>query len=180
MSLSPTPGSNEQTNTDTVTRRLRAEQIVLLCRHSRPAIISSAVAALYVGWLLLTEHALLNVAMWYAALLLVSVFRLVIQERCVAACAADDTRTLTRHSALLLGGVALHGIIWSLPSTSLLLADPNKQVMMTVFLVGLSAAALGSLAPMRHAYAAFIAPFMLPIAIDYFIVGGDFTNVGFG
>jgi signal transduction histidine kinase/ActR/RegA family two-component response regulator len=182
MSSSLTQWSNEEaiSATDTVSQRLRAEQIALLCKHSKPAIIGGAFAAWYICWLLLSEHSVANVAIWYGLLLIVSVGRIFIQRRFLAARADGIPADLHRHSAYVLIGIAINGIVWSLPSTWLLLTDPSKQVMSTVFLVGLSAAGLSSLAPMRLAYTAFIAPFMLPIAIDYFIVGGDYTNVGLG
>jgi signal transduction histidine kinase/ActR/RegA family two-component response regulator len=166
---------------DAVARRLRAEQIALLCRHSRAAIISAAVYAWYVCWLLLSEHTPLKVAIWYAALLIVSAIRLAVQQRYLSAYADNNVPpALSRYTSHVLLGTAAYGVIWSLTSSWLLLADPGKQVLMTVFLVGLSAAGQGSLAPMRHAYAAFIAPFMLPIALAYMLMGNDFFNAGIG
>src|SRR4029077_3942901 len=98
---------------------------------------------------------------WYVALLIASALRLLIQRSYLIAYAENSTpKSMERHSALILIGIVLYGTVWCLPSTWLFLVDPAKQVMMTVFLVGLSAAGIGSLAPMRHAYLSFIVPFM--------------------
>lgn len=161
--------------------RLRAEQIALLCRHSKSATISAAITAWYVCWLLSTEHSVVEVAVWYVLLLVVSALRYVFQHNFLKDYSNDVVpANLNRHSVNVMVGVVLYGAVWSLPSTWLMLMDPNRQVMLTVFLVGLSAAGLSSLGSVRAAYSAFMVPFMLPIAVYYVLLGDNYVNVGIG
>jgi signal transduction histidine kinase/CheY-like chemotaxis protein len=162
-------------------QRLRAEQLALLCRSSQLAVVTSIFAALYVCWLLLSQYSITAVASWYGALLTISAVRYSVQRAYLNAYADNKVPdSLSRHSIVVLAGIAINGFVWCVPSTWFLFTDPAQQVMMTVFLVGLAAAGLGSLPPMRHAYACFMMPFMLPIAIAYLFLDSHFVNVAFG
>jgi len=165
---------------DELSRRLSDEQLALLCTSSQAAILGAAIAGLYIFWLLLDEHSLMKVGAWYGALLAISLVRGALQHHYVTTFDPAAVHHNKRLRTLLLGALVLYGFIWSVPSTWLLSDDPARQILMAVFLVGLSASGLGSLTPVRGAYASFLLPFMLPIAIEYISVGDEFANVGVG
>jgi signal transduction histidine kinase/CheY-like chemotaxis protein len=166
---------------DQLPQRLRAEQIALLCRLSRPATVMAWFASIYVAWLLTGDNSLTAVGAWFGALTLASLFRAVVTERYLAAYSRDPLAAATPLEAgLIRTSIVAFGFVWSLPSTLMLSADPVAQVLLTVFVVGLSAAGVGPLAPMRGAYTLFIVPFMLPIAVVYFYFGSQFVNVAIG
>jgi signal transduction histidine kinase/ActR/RegA family two-component response regulator len=170
----------ESPHGDELSRRLSDEQFALLCTSSQSAILGAAIAGIYVFWLLLAEHSLLAVGAWYGVLLGVSLGRAFLQHHYVSTHQSESPQRNYRIRVLLIAGLIAYGFIWSIPSTWLLSGDPAKQVLMSIFLVGLSASGLGSLTPVRGAYAAFLLPFMMPIAIEYFMVGAEYVNVAIG
>ena len=149
---------------------------MMLCRSSRPAMAGGILAMLFVGFLLLREHSPRNIAIWVAMTVAITIARYRYQENILAGAIEVDRHVVNR----LLIGIAIHGAIWSLPSTWLVLAKPDNQVVMGLILVGLSANALISLAPLRFAYTAFIGAMMLPIAIMYFWIGDNYATSAIG
>jgi len=166
---------------DELELQLRAEQLALLCRNSQMAVLTQTLAALYVCWLSLSQYPIAKIAVWWGMLMAISLARYSLQRRYLKTFAENPVPAgLKPFTRAMLVGIALNGFLWCLPSTWMPLGDPAQQVIVTVFLVGLSATGLGSLTPLRLAYPTFLTPFMLPISIYYFVLGDTFTNVAFG
>ncbi|MBC7983491.1 MAG: response regulator [Candidatus Obscuribacterales bacterium] len=153
-------------------QRLQTEQVMLLCRLSQPALVVSIFAGLFVCYLLLREHPLHKVSAWFALLVAIVVVRGYFQKRVLAGQLLVDRSLRAR----LLISITVNGFIWSLPSTWLLLQQPDNQVVLALFLVGLSANSLISLTPLRYAYAGYLGAMMLPVAVVFFFLGDQYAT----
>ncbi len=157
-------------------RSVLTEQVMLFCRLSRVALISSGFAGLFVCYLLLKEFSPYKVATWFALLIATIIIRGYYQKRVVDGHIAVDRRLIKK----LLVIIAIHGTVWSLPSTWLIPQEPTNQVILSLFMVGLSANSLISLTPLRHAYSIFVGTMMLPIAALYFWKGDYYATSAIG
>jgi light-regulated signal transduction histidine kinase (bacteriophytochrome) len=83
-----------------------------------------------------------------------------------------------RWRAAILVLVAVFGVIWSIPPVFLAPTNPDKEVIMSVMFIGATATGIGSLSPVRHAYAILLIPFTLPYGISQFLLGGDRILIG--
>jgi len=160
-------------------RQLAAEQMFMMSSNSRAAIVTQILVAPYLIWLLWQEFAT-EILGWFGVLLALSALRLWEQGRYMKAYNAERPIDQSLITKRLLFGIAINGFLWGAPSTWLNSANLETQVLLAVFVVGISATTVGSLAPMRHAYTIFVTLFMLPIAIRYFYIGGTYINVAFG
>jgi len=135
------------------------------------------IAAAIVCWLLRADYPTTALAAWFGGVSTLSLGRWWLQRRFLARL---PHLNIHRWVPLLLAGIAIHGLVWSVPGAWLVPVSPSRQVLLALFLVGISAAAITSLATLRYAYASLLLPFMLPIAIRYLFVGGDYTAAGIG
>jgi signal transduction histidine kinase/ActR/RegA family two-component response regulator len=156
--------------------RLQAEQVKLLSRLSQRTIASALLTALMVVWLISKDNTAVNLAIWYGLLVAITVARAWLQSTFLK----RDGVLTPRHQFLLQLGTTLYGFIWSLPATWLLPVIPDRQVVLGIVMVGLSAVGMPSLSPVRHAYTGFVTGLMLPIAIMYFYLGDQYANTAVG
>jgi signal transduction histidine kinase/CheY-like chemotaxis protein len=156
--------------------RLQAEQVQLLCRNSQSALVGSVLSGVFVAVTLLPDSHSWQVSLWFALLLAISVVRGVWQRRQL-----NRPRPVNGE---MLGGlylaIAVNGLIWALPSIWLEPKQPEYHLLLGLFLVGTSAAALGSLASLRYAYSVFLLSMMLPIAASSIWNGGHYWYVAIG
>jgi signal transduction histidine kinase/ActR/RegA family two-component response regulator len=157
--------------------QLRIEQIRLLCRSSVMVVRSQLASGVFVCWLLSHEYGYSRLAWWFALLVVTTIVRDRIQARYLA---LGDQATLDRWPNVILLGIAVNGFAWSLPGTVFTPSDPAMRVVISLYLVGLSAVAMTSLASMRHAYTSFLVPFMLPTAVSFFSLDETFVKAGIG
>jgi signal transduction histidine kinase/ActR/RegA family two-component response regulator len=162
---------------EALNRRVLAEQVTMMCRYSQTSLLLGFFLGLFFCWLLWSDNSAIAVALWYAALVATSVVRGVLQHRYLARREEVDPR---RWAVLIRFAIAVNGFIWSIPSTFMIPAQPSTQVVIGVVSVGLSATVLVSLTPLRHAYACFIVPYLVPIAIYYMMLERDFVNMAVG
>ena len=162
---------------DPLSSKLRVELIQLMCRSSSVNMRTQFFSGAFVCWLLSGESSYASIAAWYAMLLLTSIVRDRLQKRFLA---QGDAANVERWRPALLLGIAVNGFVWSLPSIVFTPANPSQQVVLAIFLVGVSAIPMTTLAAMPHAYLCFIGPFMLPIAARYFTLDESFVNVAIG
>jgi signal transduction histidine kinase/CheY-like chemotaxis protein len=163
-----------------IKRQLRAEQIAMLCRGSKSGMLSGMLVAPYVCWLLWKEFST-AVLLWIGFLAVLTAARIWVEAKYLKAYDTyrlpDDVRPNIRLIFILL---ALYGFAWGIPSAWMISVSIETQILLTVFIVGLTAAGLGPLSPARHAYAVFLVPLMLPAVIRYFYIGDSFINVAVG
>lgn len=163
-----------------IQRQLRAEQIAMLCRGSKSGMLAALLVAPYVCWLLWKEFSTAALA-WFGFLIGLTAVRVWVEARYLNAYDANrlpvDIRPNIRLIYVLLG---IYGFAWGIPSTWMLSANVETQILLTVFIVGLTASGIGPLGPARHAYTVFLVPLMLPPVIRYFYIGDSFINVAIG
>jgi signal transduction histidine kinase/CheY-like chemotaxis protein len=161
-------------------RQLRAEQIALLCRGSRPGMIAGLLVAPYVCWLLWKEFST-GLLMWFGFLAALTAARLWVEAKYLNAYDANRLPNDIRpHIRLIYILLAIYGFAWGIPSTWMISLSIETQILLTVFIVGLTAAGIGPLASARNAYAVFLVPLMTPAVIRYFYIGDSFINVAVG
>ena len=170
-------GGSIDTRDDSFKERLLREQAALMCRFSPGSLQGGVISAAIVCWLLRADYPPAALLAWFSVLLALSIGRWWLQKRFLARL---PHLNIGRWVPLLLAGVVVHGFLWSVPGAWLIPASPSRQVLLALFLVGISAAAITSLATLRYAYASLLLPFMLPIAVRYLFLGGDYTVAGVG
>lgn len=147
-------------------RRLLARQIAMVCRNSDAAVVTGLLAALFVCWIFWPDYSFARIGGWYATLATISLIRVVLQRRVRAVVDGFDLPKLRRTQYALMLGLIVFGLVWSAPALWTL-SDPNRMIAFGACVFGIAAASMFSLSPLRHAYASFVLPFMLPFAIRY-------------
>jgi signal transduction histidine kinase len=156
---------------DSLEQRVLAEQLALMCKLTAPPLFATMIGGTMFAWLMVEDHGLMAASAWYFALLVAAFIRWRISR---AFLAQVDRRTdLDRWRYLMIGSAALGGAIWSLSGSLLLPTDREKEIVMTIMFIGATASGVGSQAPVRHAYAALLIPFVLPYAINQMAMGGE-------
>ena len=158
-------------------RLLLEHQLALLCRLSPAALRGAVVATIIVGWIVGTRANFPVVLGWMGTLLVVFIGRAMLQDHYARNAARLDPQ---RWEKLILAGLCVNGLIWCFPSVWLVPEDPARQTVLAILTIGIAATAIASLSPVRHAYAAFLLPFMLPIGISYLWLDDNYRIVSFG
>lgn len=159
------------TNREHIEARVLSEQVALMCRLTTSPLTASVVIGAMMVWLIMEDYGLGPPLVWYAALLLV----LLLRWR-IAATYLRRPRGLAetrRWRTAMLAAAALGGASWSVAGSFLLPHEPTREVVMSVFFIGCTAAGMGSQAPVRSAYACLLIPFCLPYIVTQLILGGD-------
>jgi len=159
------------TNREHIEARVLSEQVALMCRLTTSPLTASVVVGAMMVWLIMEDYGLGPPLAWYAALLLV----LLLRWR-IAATYLRRPRGLAetkRWRMAMLAAAVLGGATWSVAGSFLLPQDPTREVVMSVFFIGCTAAGMGSQAPVRNAYACLLIPFCLPYIVTQLILGGD-------
>ena len=167
----PTPSTPATEN------RLLEHQLALMCRFSPSALRGGVGAAAAIAWVVGTKDNLGSVLGWIGILIAVSVARSALQSHYLRNAAHLDSQQWQR---FMLAGLAINGFVWSIPEIWLVPADPARQTVLGILAVGVAATAIASLSPVRHAYAALILPFMVPIGISYLWLDENFRVVAVG
>ena len=147
-------------------RSLLARQIAMVCRNSDAAVVTGLLAALCVCWIFWPDYSFARIGGWYATLAAVSIIRVVLQRRVRAVVDTFALPRLRRTQYAMMFGLIVFGLVWSAP-TLWTLSDPNRMIAFGACVFGIAAASMFSLSPLRHAYASFVLPFMLPFAVRY-------------
>jgi signal transduction histidine kinase/ActR/RegA family two-component response regulator len=157
--------------------RLLEHQLALLCRLSPSALRGGVIVAGLIAWVVYERNALLSILAWVAALTLVSIARSRLQSYYLRNAAHLDARKWLKFALM---GLAINGLIWSIPGIWLVPAEPARQTVLGIVSVGVAATAIASLSPLRHAYAALLYPYMLPIAASYVWLDANFRMIAIG
>lgn len=159
------------TNREHIEERVLGEQVALMCRLTTSPLSASVVIGAMMVWLTMEDHGPGPALIWYIALLLV----LLLRWR-IAATYLRKPRGLAethRWRRAMLAAAVLGGATWSVAGSFLLPHDPTREIVMSVFFIGCTAAGMGSQAPVRNAYACLLIPFCLPYIVTQLLLGGD-------
>lgn len=158
-------------NREHIEERVLAEQVRLMCRLTTSPLTASVVIGAMMAWLAIEDYGPGPALIWYIALLLV----LLLRWR-IAATYLSRPRGLAetiRWRRAMLAAAVLGGATWSVAGSFLLPHDPTREIVMSVFFIGCTAAGMGSQAPVRKAYACLLIPFCLPYIVTQLLLGGD-------
>lgn len=149
--------------------RVLCEQVELMCRLTTSPLAATVLAGALMAWLTLEDHGRVAGGVWYLTLLLVTlvrwrVARAFLQRR-------PHPESVRRWRAVMVGLAFTAGAVWSVPGSLLLPVDGEKEVIISVMLIGATASGLGSQAPVKHAYAALLIPFVAPFIVTQLLKG---------
>ncbi len=165
-------GSHRQnTPADGLAHRVLSEQLALMCKLTTSPLFATVLAGLLFGWLTLEDHGLVASAAWYCTLLAITFVRWRVAHAYLAQ--PQPAANLYRWRFVMLALAAVAGAVWSIPGSVMLPSDREKEIVATILIIGATASGVGSQAPVRHAYAALLIPFVLPYAIVQFLLGGS-------
>ena len=164
------------TNREHIEARVLNEQVTLMCRLTTSPLFGSVILGIMMAYLGAEDHGVTATVGWYVVLLLV----LLLRWRVAAAFLRRprDLADTKRWRAAMMAGAALGGLVWSVAGSFLLPHDPTREVIMSVLFIGATASGMGSQAPVRHAYACLLIPFIVPHLITQFLLGGDRVILG--
>jgi signal transduction histidine kinase len=156
--------------------RVLNEQVTLMCRLTTSPLFGSVLLGIMMAYLGAHDHGVTATVIWYVVLLVV----LLLRWRVAAAFLRRprDLADTKRWRAAMMAGAALGGFVWSIAGSFLLPHDPTREVIMSVLFIGATASGMGSQAPVRHAYACLLIPFIVPHLITQFVLGGDRIILG--
>ena len=159
-----------------VLSRILAEQVALMCRLTTSPLLGSIFVGAILAYLAIDGSGLQVSAGWYCASLAIMLIRWRVAHAFLQR--PRDHAEVRRWRSAMLVLIAVFGAIWSIPAGFLLPADPHKEIIMSVVFIGATATGLGSLSPVRHAYALLLIPFTLPYALNQFLLGGERRLIG--
>ena len=109
---------------------------------------------------------------WLGLLVASIVWRIVLTRRFVAASPDDGTMPVWARRYVM--ATAWTGVAWGLAGILLLPdASPAHQIVTAFVLGGVAAGAVTTLAPVFPAYVAFVVPTLVPVAIQFLLMGGE-------
>jgi signal transduction histidine kinase len=158
--------------------RVLAEQVALMCRLTTSPLFASTILGLMFCWLTFEDYGLIPTLTWYGALMLVTLIRWRVAKAYLSH--PQHERDVHRWRLMMLLLAAVAGAVWSVPGSLMLPTDREKEIVVTILLIGATASGVGSQAPVRHAYTCLLIPFVLPYAIVQFAMGGERVISGLG
>lgn len=164
-------------DSDVLKQRILIEQVALMCRLTTLPLFGSIGVGAILAYLAIEDSGLPVSLGWYGVCLAIMFVRWRVAREFLRKPREYDEVVRWRTAMLIL--IVLFGVIWSIPAGLLLPLSPRKETIMTVVFVGATATGLGSLAPVRHAYAALLIPFTLPYGMSQLLSGGDRLALGF-
>jgi signal transduction histidine kinase len=165
-------------NREQIEARVLTEQVKLMCRLTTSPLFASVMLGALMVWVMAEDHGLAAALAWYVALLIVLLIRWQIAAGYLRQ--PRDEISTKRWRTAMMSGAVLGGAVWSIAGSFLLPLDPTKEIVMSVFFIGATASGMGSQAPVRHAYACLLIPFVLPYIVKQVLLGGDRTLIALG
>ncbi|MET0534323.1 MAG: ATP-binding protein [Steroidobacter sp.] len=147
-----------------------------MCRLTTSPLFGSVILGVMMAWLTVEDHGVTAAVAWYVVLLLVLLLRWQVAAAFLRR--PRDLADTKRWRAAMMVGAAVGGAVWSIAGSFLLPHDPTREVIMAVLFIGATASGMGSQAPVRHAYACLLIPFVVPHLITQFVLGGDRVVLG--
>lgn len=171
MSAAPATSAQEVLN-----HRILREQVALMCRLSTIPLLGSILIGAIVAVLAVKDSGMRASGAWYLASLVIMFIRWSVAHAFLRR--PRSYAEVRRWLALMFVLIAVFGMIWSIPAGFMLPRDPTREVIMSVVFIGATATGIGSLSPVRHAYAALLIPFTLPYGIHQLLLGGERVLIG--
>jgi signal transduction histidine kinase len=156
--------------------RILGEQVALMCRLSTIPLLGSVFIGAIVAILTIKDSGMRASGAWYLASLVIMLIRWSVAHAFLRR--ARSHEEVRRWLAVMFVLIAVFGMIWSIPAGFMLPRDPTREVIMSVVFIGATATGIGSLSPVRHAYAALLIPFTLPYGIHQLLMGGERALIG--
>ena len=166
----------ERVTREAIEPRVLTEQVTLMCRLTTSPLFASVIVGAMMAWLATEDHGSTAALTWYIVLLLVLLLRWQTAAAYLRRRPADHSLT-RRWRNIMMSLAALGGSVWSIAGSFLLPQNPTKEIIISVMFIGATASGMGSQAPVRHAYACLLIPFVLPYIVGQFLIGGDRTIV---
>lgn len=161
---------------EVLNQRILSEQVALMCRLTTIPLVGSVFIGAIVAVLAVKDSGMHASGAWYLASLVIMFVRWRIAHAYLRRPRThDETR---RWLAVMFVLIAVFGMIWSIPAGFMLPKDPTREVLMSVVFIGATATGIGSLSPVRHAYAALLIPFTLPYGLHQLTMGGERMLIG--
>ncbi|MDJ0927084.1 MAG: GGDEF domain-containing protein [Gammaproteobacteria bacterium] len=140
---------------------IRREQLRLLFSNSTIALVGTMLCAVAMVILLWPVTPLTNLLVWLGALGLLTLARLVLQQRYGAVAGNLEDPTIWEQAAL--GGILASGFLWGAVSIWLYPLDsPDHQTYIAFVLAGISAGAVTVYSPLQAGFLLFAAPALSP------------------
>lgn len=171
MSTAPATAAPEVLN-----HRILVEQVSLMCRLSTIPLLGSIFIGAIVAYLAIADSGMRVAGAWYAASLVIMLIRWRVSHAFLQRLRSHAEVVRWRTAMFVL--IAIFGAIWSIPAGFMLPNDPEHEVIMSVVFIGATATGIGSLSPVRHAYATLLIPFTLPYGMHQLFMGGDRLLIG--
>jgi signal transduction histidine kinase len=149
--------------------RVLCEQVKLMCRLTTSPLAATVVAGAMMAWLTIEDHGLGLSGAWYVTLLAVTLVRWRVARGFLRL--EPGPLNVRRWRAIMITLAATAGAVWSIPGSLLLPIDAEKEIIISVMFIGATASGLGSQAPVRHAYAALLIPFLAPVIATQLLRG---------
>jgi signal transduction histidine kinase len=156
--------------------RILNEQVALMCKLSIAPLLGSTVIGAIIAYVAVEDSGIQLSLAWYATSLAIMLIRWGVARAFLQR--PRDPLEVRRWLTAMYLLIALFGVIWSIPPGFLLPKSAEKEVIMSVMFIGATATGIGSLSPVRHAYAVLLIPLTLPYGITQFLMGGDRVWIG--
>src|SRR5712672_1089861 len=163
-------------DSELLNQRILAEQVALMCRLSTIPLFGSIFIGAIMAYVAIPDAGLPTSVVWYVTSLIIMIVCWRVAKVYLRRSRTHAEVLRWRMAILVLAGI--YGATWSIPPGFLLPSDPAKEIVMSVMFIGATATGIGSLTPVRHAYAALLIPFTLPYGVHQFLMGGDRLLIG--
>lgn len=157
--------------------RILNEQVALMCRLSMAPLFGSVFVGAIMAYAAIDDSGWRVAGAWYAASLVIMVIRWRVARAFLQR--PRETAEMRRWLSAMLVLIVVYGAVWSIPPGFLLPTTAENEVIMSVMFIGATATGIGSLSPVRHAYALLLVPLTLPYGISHLMMGGNRVLIGF-
>ena len=165
------PASEHLQPREALADRILAEQIALMCRLTTSPLFATIIAGSMLLWLIYEDYGGVASGAWYCALLFVTFLRWRVAHAYLAR--RRDDHNLRRWRFVMFSLAVAAGSVWSVPGSFMLPNDREKEIVVTILLIGATASGVGSQAPVRHAYACLLIPWVMPYVLTQLALGGQ-------
>lgn len=159
-------------------RQYGFHELRLVCELSKSLAIGVMIAGALLGYLMWHELSIETALAWYAVLGLITLIRTQVHRRFLAQ--PRNVSEIKGWRLAVTAGSALSGLVLGIPGAFFVPSTIQGQLLLGGTMLGIAAAAVSSLSPMRWTYVAFLLPFLLPTVFGRMVSGGQSVVIGVG